>query len=71
MGLEHLDAMNVEQVARYIGVSARTMERRATFDPPFPAPIRRKPLAWHPEEVRDWRDRANLLAQRRARGRAA
>ena len=54
--------INADQTAEKLGMSPRSLERRHTWTPPFPAPVRRKPLLWREESIDEWIVKAARLA---------
>lgn len=47
--------MNAQEVADLLRITKRAfLERRHAFDPPFPAPILRRPLIFRSRDAHQW-----------------
>lgn len=58
--------LKAAEVAELLRVSLRTLERRHSWQPVFPAPLTRRPLTWTRQAVLDWVARRDAMQQRRA-----
>jgi len=60
--------MNAQEVADLLRITKRAfLERRHSFDPPFPAPILRRPLIFRSADAHKWIVEAADRAQARGR----
>lgn len=59
--------MNAQEVADLLRITKRAfLERRHAFDPPFPAPILRRPLIFRSRDAHQWIAEAADRAQARS-----
>ena len=58
--------LTAAEVCDLLRISPRTLERRHTWQPQFPAPLTRRRLTWTREAVLDWVRKRDAIAQREA-----
>lgn len=58
--------ITADEVASILRLSPRSIEKRHTWSPQFPAPLTRRPLTWTRAAVLAWIDRRDRLAQAKA-----
>jgi predicted DNA-binding transcriptional regulator AlpA len=58
--------IDASEVCAMLKISTRTLERRHTWQPKFPAPLTRRPLTWTRERIEEWVRKRDALAQRDA-----
>lgn len=54
--------ITAKETADLLRLSVRTLDKRATWSPPFPKPINAKPLIWRLADVEAWIVRASKEA---------
>jgi predicted DNA-binding transcriptional regulator AlpA len=58
--------LTAAEVAALLRISLRTLERRHSWQPAFPAPLTRRPLTWTRQAVLEWVAKREAQQQRRA-----
>ena len=58
--------ITADEVAAILRLSPRSLEKRHTWSPKFPAPLTRRPLTWTRSSVLAWIDRRDRMAQAKA-----
>ena len=58
--------ITADEVAAILRLSPRSLEKRHTWSPKFPAPLTRRPLTWTRGAILAWIDRRDRMAQARA-----
>ena len=69
MSATHESCMNAQEVADLLRIKNRTfLERRHSWNPPFPPPILRRPLIFRSRDAHQWiveaADRAQIRSRR-------